>query len=51
MLSGVLVSSQDLLCSLPLDLEVDHFGVPFLDDSWYSIHGHDSSHEGGGYPC
>ena len=49
MLSGVLVSSQDLLSSLPLSLEVDHFGVPFLNGSWYGIHGHDLSHERGGY--
>ena len=49
MLSGVLVSSQDFLCLLPLSLEVDHFGVPFLNGSWYGIHGHDLSHERGGY--
>ena len=28
---------------------MDCFGVPFLDDSWYGIHGHDLSHERGGY--
>ena len=49
MLSGVLVSSQDLLSSLPLSLEVDRFEVPFLNGSWYGIHGHDLSHERGGY--
>ena len=25
------------------------FGVPFLDSSWHSVHGHDSSHEEEGY--
>ena len=49
MLGGVLVSFQDFLCSLPLSLEVDSFGVPFLDSSWYGIHGHDLLHERGGY--
>ena len=49
MLGGALISSQDLLCLLPLSLEVDHFGVPFLDGSWYDVHGHDSLHERGGY--
>ena len=49
MLSGVLVPSRDLLCSLPLDLEVNHFEISFLDGSWYSIHGHDSLHVGGWY--
>ena len=48
MLDGALVSFQDLLSSLPLSLEVDSLGVPFLDGSWYSVHGHDLSHEGGG---
>ena len=28
---------------------MDGFGISFLDGSWYGIHGHDSSHEGGGY--
>ena len=27
---------------------MDCFGIPFLDSSWYGIHGHDSSHERGG---
>ena len=49
MLSGVLVSSRDLFCSLPLSLEVDCLRVPFLDGSWYGIHGHDALHEEGGY--
>ena len=29
---------------------MDHFGIPFLDGSWYVIHRHDSLHEGRGYP-
>ena len=28
---------------------MDGFGVPFLDSSQYSVHGHDPLHEGGGY--
>ena len=28
---------------------MDGFGIPFLDGGWYGIHGHDLSHEGGGY--
>ena len=28
---------------------MDGFGVPFLDNSWHGVHGHDPSHEGGGY--
>ena len=49
MLGGALISFQDFLCLLPLGLEVDGFGVPFLDSSWYGIHGHDLLHERGGY--
>ena len=30
---------------------MDGFGIPFLDGGWYGIHGHDSSHEGGGIPA
>ena len=51
MLSGTLVSSGDFFCSLPLSLEMDGFGIPFLNGGWHSVHGHDSSHEGGRYPC
>ena len=28
---------------------MDGFGIPFLDSSWYSVHEHDSLHEGEGY--
>ena len=49
MLGGALVSSRDFLCSFPSSLEVDHFGVPFLNGSWHDVHGHDSSHERGRY--
>ena len=28
---------------------MDGFGIPFLDGGWYSVHGHDLLHEGGGY--
>ena len=28
---------------------MDGFGIPFLDGGQYGVHGHDSSHEGGGY--
>ena len=48
MLNRVLVSFRDQLCSLPLGLEVDCFGVPFLNGSWYSIHGYDLLHKRGG---
>ena len=51
MLSGTLVSSGDFFCSLPLSLEMDGFGIPFLNGGWHSVHRHDSSHEGGRYPC
>ena len=50
MLSGVLVPFQDLLCLLPLGLEWNRLGIPFLDDSWYSIHGHNLSPERGEFP-
>ena len=33
----------------PLGLEMDGFGIPFLNSGWDGIHGHDSLHEGGGY--
>ena len=49
MLDRVLVFFRDFLSSLPLSLEVDGFGVPFLDGSWHSVHEHDPLHEGGGY--
>ena len=49
MLGGTLVSFQDFLCLLPLSLEVDCFGVAFLDGRQYNTHGHDSLHERGGY--
>ena len=48
-LDGALVSPRDFLCSLPLSLKVDGFGVPFLDSSGYGVHGHDSSHKERGY--
>ena len=51
MLSRTLVPSGDFLCSFPLSLKVDGFGVPFLNGGQYVVHGHDSSHEGGGYSC
>ena len=51
MLSRTLVPSGDFLCSFPLSLKVDGFGVPFLNGGRYVVHGHDSSHEGGGYSC
>ena len=28
---------------------MDGFGIPFLNSGWHGIHGHDSSHEEGGY--
>ena len=28
---------------------MDGFGIPFLDSSRHGVHGHDPSHEGGGY--
>ena len=49
MLGGTLVSFRNFLSSFPLSLEVDRFGVPFLDGSWYGVHGHDSLHEDRGY--
>ena len=49
MLSGTLIPSRDFLCSFPLGLEVDCLEVPFLDGGQYSIHGHNMSHERGGY--
>ena len=49
MLSGALVPSGDFFCSLPLSLEMDGFGIPFLNGGWYGVHRHDSSHEGGRY--
>ena len=51
MLSGTLVPSGDFFCSLPLSLEMDGFGIPFLNGGWHGVHRHDSLHEGGGYSC
>ena len=51
MLSGALVPSGDFFCSLPLSLEMDGFGIPFLNGGWHGVHRHDSSHEGGRYSC
>ena len=51
MLSRALVPSGDFLCSFPLSLEVDGFGIPLLNGGRYVVHGHDSSHEGGRYSC
>ena len=49
MLSGALVPSGDFFCSLPLSLEMDGFGIPFLNGGWCGVHRHNSSHEGGRY--
>ena len=35
----------DLLCMVPLVLEMDCFGVPVVNLFWYSIKGHDTLHE------
>ena len=51
MLSRALVPSGDFLCSFPLSLEVDGFGIPLLNGGRYVVHGHDLSHEGGRYSC
>ena len=51
MLSGTLVSSGDFFCPLPLSLEMDGFGIPFLNGGRHGVHRHDSVHEGGRYPC
>ena len=49
MLSGSLVSSADFFCSLPLSLEMNGFGIPFLNGGWHGVHRHDSSHDRGRY--
>ena len=51
MLNRALVPSGDFFCSFPLSLEVDGFGIPFLNGGRYVVHGHDSSHEGRRYSC
>ena len=51
MWSRALVPSGDFFGSFPLGLEVDGLGIPFLNGGRYVVHGHDSSHEGGRYPC
>ena len=48
---GTLVPSGDFFCPLPLSLEMDSFGVPFLNGGRYSVHRHDVAHEGRRYSC
>ena len=43
-LCRALISFEDFFSSLPLGLEVDSFGVLFLDGGGHSIHQHDASH-------
>ena len=51
MLGRALVPSGDFFCSFPLGLEMDGFGIPFLNGGRYVVHGHGLSHEGGRYHC
>ena len=43
-----LIPFGNFLSSILLSLEIDGFGIPFLDGGGYGVHGHDASHEGGG---
>ena len=47
-LSGPSASLGDLLCAVPLVLEMDHFRVPVIDFFWYSVKRHDLLHERSG---
>ena len=48
LMGGFGVSFGDLFCAFPLGLERDGFLVPVFDGGGDSVHGHDSTHEGGG---
>ena len=44
------VSSGDFVSAIPLGLEMNGLFVPVLDGGRNGVHGHDTAHEGGGYP-
>ena len=46
---GTLVPSGDFFRPLPLRLEMNGLGVPFLNGGRYGIHRHNAAHEGWGY--